>query len=111
MYHLALAICEHYINRCCIDVPTPLKSAKADTSRSAADNKSRAASEPPELAPHSPTLAKKVTALKNSLVSKKPSFRLGSAKRPDSTSAPSAVPAPTSTVAETSDEVWLETNI
>ncbi|CAI8009161.1 Kalirin, partial [Geodia barretti] len=81
-----------------------IQSAKADTSRSAADNKSRAASEPPELAPHSPTLAKKVTALKNSLVSKKPSFRLGSAKRPDSTSAPSAVPAPTSTVAETSDE-------
>ena len=86
--------------------PSFPQSAKADASHGAgstADNKLRATSEPPELAPHSP---KKAMALKNSLV-KRPSLRLGSAKRPGSATTPSPLPPPTTaaTTSKTSEEV------
>ena len=86
------------------------QSAKTDTTSSAGPtyNKLRATSEPPELGPASPSLAKKVSSLKNSLVPKRASFRVGSAKRPGSASTPSPVPPATAasagTTAESSEE-------
>ena len=66
----------------------------------------RSVSEPPDLPPHSPALAKKVTALKNSLVAKRPGLRLGSAKRPGSASSGTPSPLPASnTTARESEEV------